>query len=96
MSSRKKPITKQMKLERRKQADKRNEEYAKLSLQQKLDKLPAGSANKQRARLEAAVEAAKKPAKVEAKAKTDLPVDAEAVDTNVVEKSKPKKGKKQS
>lgn len=55
MSSRGLPITQQRREERRKQANARNEEYNKLSLQQKLDRLPVGGAKKQRAKLEAAL-----------------------------------------
>jgi len=46
------PITKQMQVERRKRAEDRNAEYNKLSLDQKLAKLPAEPhAAKQRAQL---------------------------------------------
>jgi hypothetical protein len=55
MSHRGFPITQQRREERRKQANARNEEYNKLSLQQKLDGLPVGGAKKQRAKLEAAL-----------------------------------------
>jgi hypothetical protein len=55
MSSRGFNITVARRLERRKQAEARNEEYNKMSLQQKLDALPASGSKKQRARLEAAV-----------------------------------------
>ena len=55
MSTRGFPVTQQRRAERRKQAEARQAEYDKLSLQQKLDKLPVGGAKKQRARLEAAM-----------------------------------------
>jgi hypothetical protein len=49
------PITKQMKIERRKRAEEQQSAYetAHPTLQSKLDALPAGGANKQRARLQA-------------------------------------------
>jgi hypothetical protein len=52
MSTRGQKVTKIIRAERRKAADLRNEEYNKLSLQQKLEKLPVDGAKKQRARLE--------------------------------------------
>jgi hypothetical protein len=55
MSTRGFCITKARRAERRKQADARNEEYNKKSLQSKLEGLPIGGAKKQRARLEVAV-----------------------------------------
>jgi hypothetical protein len=50
------PRTKQIMLERKKQADERKAEYDKLSLQQKLDALPEGKCNRQRARYTAMLE----------------------------------------
>jgi hypothetical protein len=82
-----------MRSERRKLAEKAAEEYNKLSLEQKLARLPAVGAVKQRTRLEALIEAAKKPAK---KVEVATEQMTEVVDAIVVEKSKPKKGKKQS
>jgi len=50
-------ITKNVREERRKQAEERNAEYAKLTVEQKLAKLDAGgfAAKKQRAKLTAAL-----------------------------------------
>lgn len=48
-----KTITKAIRAERRAFAEKLHDEYNKLTLQQKLDRLPVGGAKKQRARLEA-------------------------------------------
>lgn len=46
------PITKQMRIERRKSAEKRQEEYNQLSLQEKIAKLPPEpEAKKQRTKL---------------------------------------------
>jgi len=57
MSRRGFTITKQIRLERRKQAEARQAEYDKLTLQQKIDRLPAEpAAKKQRARLLKALE----------------------------------------
>lgn len=69
MSSRGMPVTKQMRAERRKRAEEMKAEYDKLSLQEKLDRLPLDGAKKQRTRLAAKIEAAKAAAasKVEAK-----------------------------
>lgn len=48
------PVTEAMRAERRKRAEARNAEYDKLSLQEKLDRLPAEPhAAKQRAKLNA-------------------------------------------
>lgn len=47
------PITFEMRGERRKRAEARQAEYDKLSLQEKLDKIPAGGGKKERAKLEA-------------------------------------------
>lgn len=52
------PITQAMRAERRKRAEERNAEYNKLTLQQKLEKLPTNGANRQRAKLQAAIQAA--------------------------------------
>ena len=62
MSHRKLPITQQRRAERRKQAEARQAEYDQLSTQQKLDRLPANGAKRQRARLEASLN--KSPQKV--------------------------------
>lgn len=51
MTSRGMPVTKQMKLEKRKIAEEAKAEYDKLSLKQKIDRLPKDGAKKQRARL---------------------------------------------
>lgn len=78
MSSRKQSVTKAIRADRRKHADLRKEEYDKLSLQEKLDKLPpAPAAKKQRARLEALL------AKKEEAQKTSK-------DSNVEQKTKEK------
>lgn len=62
MSSRKKPVTKLMRAERRKFAEERQEAYNKLTLEQKLAKLPPEpAAAKQRARLLALKEKATTP-----------------------------------
>ena len=53
------PITKAMREERRKKAEARQAEYDKLTLEQKLAKLPETGAKKQRAKLEAALEKSK-------------------------------------
>lgn len=62
------PITFEMRAERRKRAEARQAEYDKLSLQQKLDKVPAGGGKKERAKLEAKIAAAANKAVTEAKA----------------------------
>ncbi len=59
MSHRGFPITKTIRERRRKEGQARQAEYNKLTIQQKLDRLPVGEAKKQRARLEAALEAQK-------------------------------------
>ncbi len=53
------PITKQMRVERRKRAEALQEEYHKKypTIQAKLDALPVAGANKQRAKLEALLKA---------------------------------------
>ncbi len=51
MSCRKKPVTKAMRLERRKYAEERNEAYSKLSLEEKLARLPVDGAKRQREKL---------------------------------------------
>ncbi len=56
------PVTKQIKEQRRKFAEEAQAEYNKLTIQQKLDRLPPDGANKQRARLLALLEAQKKSA----------------------------------
>jgi hypothetical protein len=50
MSSRKKPVTKQIRAIRHAEAIKRDEEYQKLSFAEKLAKLPEGGAKRQRAK----------------------------------------------
>lgn len=83
MSSRGMPVTKQMKNERRQRAEKMQEEYSKLTLEQKLAKLPPPpGAAKQRARLEAMLTQPK--AQVAA---------SSSVTDEVKEKSKVKKSK---
>lgn len=65
MSSRGYPVTKQVREFRRKEAEKRQAEYDKLSLQQKLDRLPPPpQAAKQRAKLEALLTSTKTGGKV--------------------------------
>lgn len=81
MSSRGMPKTKEIRKTLRKQADDRKTEYDKLTLQQKLDKLPEGHCERQRQRLLKALEEEKKP-KVEATQKVEEP------------KETPKKNKK--
>lgn len=56
-------VTSSIRAARRADAEKRQQEYDKLTLQQKLDALPQGGANKQRAKLEAALLASKTKAK---------------------------------
>jgi hypothetical protein len=82
MSHRGYTITKQIKEQRRKFAEERQAEYDKLTLQQKIDRLPPEpGAKKQRARLLALLEESKKPKqaqKTEAKVeKTDATVEAD-------------------
>jgi hypothetical protein len=55
MSHRGFPITKARRTERRAQAAARQELYNQLTIQEKLDKLPAGHCAKQRAKLEAQI-----------------------------------------
>lgn len=50
-------VTKAVRAERRKRAEERQVAYDKLTLQEKLAKLPANGAKKQRAKLEAAIQA---------------------------------------
>ena len=50
------PITFEMRAERRKRAEDRQAEYDKLSLEQKLAKLPVNGAKKERAKLERLME----------------------------------------
>jgi hypothetical protein len=56
MSSRVRPITQVIRAERRARALKMQEEYDKLSLQEKIARLPKVGAKKQRAKLEALLE----------------------------------------
>jgi hypothetical protein len=75
------PITQAMRTERRKRAEERQAEYDKLTLQQKLEKLPAPPhAAKQRAKLEGVVAA--------------QAAKAEAAKLATVEKAKAKEAKK--
>lgn len=75
------PITQAMRQERRKRAEDRNAEYSKLTLQQKLEKLPPPPhAAKQRAKLEAAIAAQQ--------------AQAEAAKQATAEKAKAKENKK--
>lgn len=59
MSSRGFPVTKSMRAERKAKAEQRQEEYNKLTLEQKLAKLPIDGARRQRARLTKQLEDAK-------------------------------------
>lgn len=90
MSKRGKPVTQQIREERRRMAEERNKEYNEKypTPQAKLDALPPTGASKQRARLTAqiAAEKAEKEAKLAAE---QAKADAKA------EKSENKKGKKQ-
>jgi hypothetical protein len=65
MSTRGYCVTRSQRELRRKQADLRNEEYNKLSLQEKLERLPVDGAKRQRARLEAAMSGRSQPSKKE-------------------------------
>ncbi len=58
MSRRGMPVTKRMREERRARAEKAKAEYDKLSIDEKLAKLPVDGAKRQRARLEALKQAA--------------------------------------
>lgn len=51
MASRGMPVTEQIRSEKRKRAEARQAEYDKLTLQQKIERLPANGAMKQRAKL---------------------------------------------
>lgn len=88
MSSRVKPVTKRMREERRARADKAHEEYNKLTLDQKLARLPADGAKRQRARLEALKSAST--------AKAVVKESAPVVESEVDSSKKSKKGKKGS
>ena len=93
MSHRGYTVTKQIKELRRKFAEERQAEYDKLTLQQKIDRLPPEpGAKKQRARLLALLEESKKPKPQaqKAEAKTDKSTTTEVE----VEKSFNKKSKK--
>jgi len=82
MSSRKQPVTRQIKEQRQREAKVRQDEYGALTLQQKLDKLPAPpAALRQRTKLESQM---RKPAKVE----VVLPAE---VETEVDSSDEPKK-----
>ena len=69
MSHRGFKVTKAHRELRRKQAEERFAVYSQLSLQEKLERLPADGAKKQRARLEAALAKASQPKQVSAPAK---------------------------
>ena len=74
MSSRKKPVTKQIREERRKVAEQMQQEYDALTLEQKLSKLPpAPAAAKQRARLMLQLEARKNQPSEESKVSKNTP-----------------------
>lgn len=88
MSTRGFPITQQRRQERRKQAEARQTEYDKLSLQQKLNRLPATGSNKQRARLEAAINKQQQKAEVAAQVSAQ-----EAAKSNNNQQKKTKEGK---
>lgn len=62
------PVTFAMRAERRKRAEDRQAEYDKLSLEQKLAKVPANGGKKERAKLEAKIAAAANKATTVAKA----------------------------
>lgn len=87
------PLTKQMRSERRKFAEERQAEYDKLTLQQKIDRLPAEpAAAKQRARLLRLLEESKKPKpEVKEKPKADVAASTTAAE---VERSFNKKSYK--
>jgi len=75
MSSRGMPVTQQMRQERRTRAEARQAEYDKLSLQEKLKRLPAEpAAAKQRARLQALLEKKSQPKQEEALVPGELQV----------------------
>jgi len=88
MSSRGMPVTKRMREERRARADKAHEEYNKLTLDQKLARLPADGAKRQRARLEAL--------KLASVAKASVKAEETVESTEEAPSKKAKKGKKQS
>ena len=69
MSHRGFKVTKAHRELRRKQAEERFAVYSQLSLQEKLERLPADGAKKQRARLEAALAKASQPKQVSAPAR---------------------------
>lgn len=94
MSSRGKPVTKQIKAQRRKFAEEHQAEYDKLTLQQKIDRLPPEpQAKKQRARLLALQEKSKK--QVETPKQVETVQSVTTTTTSVeVEKSYNKKSKK--
>lgn len=85
MSRRGMPVTKRMREERRARAEKAKAEYDKLSIDEKLAKLPVDGAKRQRARLEALKQAA-----------MAKPVEKVESTTDPSDGKKSKKGKKQS
>lgn len=88
------PLTKQMRSERRKVAEERQAEYDKLTLQQKIDRLPPEpGAAKQRARLLRLLEESKKP-KPEAKEKQKVAENTTTTTPVEVERSFNKKSSK--
>jgi len=89
MSHRGMPVTQQRRSERRAQAEKRQQAYSALSVQEKLDKLPSVGAKRQRELLTAQLnKSAAKPA---------LPVDQQQVpDTTTTVTDKPQRRKRKS
>lgn len=66
------PVTFAMRAERRKRAEERQAAYDKLTLQQKLDKVPVDGGKKERAKLEAKIAAVANKKETEAKANEAL------------------------
>ena len=95
MSHRRMPVTRQRRAERRNQAMQRQAAYDTLTTQQKLDKLPATGATRQRERLTAQL------AKESSGAVTTQPASSETGEVTLKTKSKerkrpPKKDKAES
>ena len=79
MSTRKMPVTKQIRSERRAQAEARQKEYDKLTLQQKIDRLPPKPfAAKQRTKLMGLLSGQKEKPEVSVKVELDQ-VDASSL-----------------
>lgn len=94
MASRGFPVTQTMRAERRKRAEERQAEYDKLSLQEKLDRLPPEPACKrQRAKLLKAIEDAKKP-QPKAEPKNVTPAQSSPEETTKQTQKKYMKGAK--